>query len=162
MLLTTSNHKYVLHKNVQNMKPSLYPGFRRVCGTPSLTAWSMLTWWFASCLTRYGLLTYREIRHSHAGLNQRNNIQFVRPSEMMSSPTKDGKLCNIIMHNIIWYWIFFNYLATHTCNVWRSMLSRICRRIGRHLKCSVDTLIVCFYTLDILSILNMFKKSTIS
>ena len=41
-------------------------------------------------------------------------------------------------------WIFCVPLVTPTWNVWRNVLSRICRSIRRHFKHSVDTLIAVF------------------
>jgi len=38
-------------------------------------------------------------------------------------------------------WIICVSLETCTCIVWRNILSRICRSIGRHFKCSINTLI---------------------
>ena len=38
-------------------------------------------------------------------------------------------------------WIICVSLALYTCNVWRNMLSRICRSIEHHFKCSVNTIL---------------------
>jgi len=68
---------------------------------------------------------------------------FVRPSEIMVGPMTGGKLGYVISHLGQYEdWIVCVYLATTTCNVWRNMLSRICRSMECHFKSSGDTLII--------------------
>jgi len=59
------------------------------------------------------------------GITQRHNAQ------RHLGQSKDGILC-----------VSF---ATRTCNVWRNVICRICRSIGRHFKRSVDTFILALF-----------------
>ena len=79
--------------------------------------------------------------------NWRIDNPFVGPSEMALCFRKSGTLHYVIryMYNIILAKQMTEScvaLIMGTCKVWCNVLSRICRRIERHFKCSVDMLIM--------------------
>ena len=80
----------------------------------------------------------------HQNGNWHIDNQFFGPLEVTFGQTKGGKLYNITQRYLGQSkgLIFCISLHARTCNVWRYMLSRICRIIRRHFKCSLDTLIM--------------------
>jgi len=111
---------------------------------PQRTSWRS-RWGLAQPLSPVSVTQDRLVVQSSVWpqVNELTYWQFVVPSEMTFGTTKGRKVCNVITHNVIWtIRTVCISLATHTCNVWRNMLTSFCGSIGCHFKHSEDMLIL--------------------